>query len=108
MESSRQEHWSGLPCPPSGNFPNQGIEPRSPTLQVDSLPSEPPGEAQEYWNGLPYPSIRDLVDPGIEPGPPALQAGSLPAELSGRVKKTPLWSVLTISCNLFNLMAPWA
>ena len=33
--------WSGLPCPPPGNLPNQGIEPRSPTLQADSLPSEP-------------------------------------------------------------------
>ena len=39
---SRQEYWSGLPCPPPGDLPNPGIEPRSPTLQVDSLPSEPP------------------------------------------------------------------
>ena len=44
MEFSRQEHWSGLPCPPSGNFPNPGIKPRSPTLQLGSLPSEPPGK----------------------------------------------------------------
>ena len=41
---SRQEHWSGLPCPPPGHLPNSGIEPRSLTLQVDSLPSEPPGK----------------------------------------------------------------
>ena len=39
---SRQEYWSGLPCPPPGNLPNPGIKPRSPALQVDSLPSEPP------------------------------------------------------------------
>ena len=39
---SRQEYWSGLLCPPSGDLPNPGIEPRSPTRQVDSLPSEPP------------------------------------------------------------------
>ena len=26
---SRQEHWSGLPCPPPGDFPNPGIEPES-------------------------------------------------------------------------------
>ena len=38
---SRQEYWSGLPCPPPGDLPNPGIEPRSPTLQVDSLSSEP-------------------------------------------------------------------
>ena len=41
---SRQEYWSGLPCPPLGDLPNPGIEPRSPAWQVDSLPSEPPGK----------------------------------------------------------------
>ena len=30
MEFSRQEYWSGLPCPPSGNLPDPGIEPISP------------------------------------------------------------------------------
>ena len=35
---SRQEYWSGLPCPPPGDFSNPGIEPVSPALQVDSLP----------------------------------------------------------------------
>ena len=39
---SRQECWSGLPWPPPGDLSNPGIKPRSPTLQVDSLPSEPP------------------------------------------------------------------
>ena len=43
-EFSRQEYWSGLPCPPPGVLPNPGIEPRSPTLQVDSLSSKPPGK----------------------------------------------------------------
>ena len=33
----RQEYWSGLPCPPPGDLPNSGIEPRSPALQADSL-----------------------------------------------------------------------
>ena len=41
---SRQEYWSGLPYPPPGDFPNPGIGSRSPTLQADSLPSEPPGK----------------------------------------------------------------
>ena len=41
---SRQEYWSGLPCSPPRDLPNPGIEPRSPTLQADSLPSEPPGK----------------------------------------------------------------
>ena len=41
---SRKEYWSGLPYPPPGDLPNPGIEPRSLTLQVDSLPSESPGK----------------------------------------------------------------
>ena len=41
---SRQESWSGLPCPPPGDLPNPGIKPRSPALQVDSLPIELPGK----------------------------------------------------------------
>ena len=42
MKLSRQEHWSGLPFPSSGDLPDPGIESGSPTLQADSLPSEPP------------------------------------------------------------------
>ena len=34
--------WSGLPFPSPGYLPNPGIEPGSPALQADSLPSEPP------------------------------------------------------------------
>ena len=37
---SRQESWGGLSCPPPGDLPNPGIEPRSPMLQADSLPAE--------------------------------------------------------------------
>jgi len=40
MGFSRQEYWSGLPCPPSGDPPDPGMEPRSPALQADSLLSE--------------------------------------------------------------------
>ena len=39
---SRQEYWSGLPFPSPGDLPGPGIEPGSPTLQADSLTSEPP------------------------------------------------------------------
>ena len=41
---SRQEYRSGLPCPPPGDLPNPEIEPRSPALQVDSLPAESQGK----------------------------------------------------------------
>ena len=41
---SRKECWSGLPFPSPGDLPNSGIEPGSPALQADALPSEPPGK----------------------------------------------------------------
>ena len=44
MGFSRQEYWSGLPFPSPGDLPDPGIEPGSPALQADSLPSEPPGK----------------------------------------------------------------
>ena len=85
MEFSRQEYWSGLPFPSPGDLPNSGMEPRSPALQADALPSEPPGkpkyfleppflvgDGQEYRSGLPFPSPGDLPDPGIKPRSPAL------------------------------------
>ena len=50
---SRQEYLSGLPCPSPGDLPNPGIEPRSPAVQVDSLPSEPPAKPMNTGVGSP-------------------------------------------------------
>ena len=44
MEFSRPEYWSGKSFPSPEDLPNPGIEPRTPALQSDSLPSEPPGK----------------------------------------------------------------
>ena len=44
MGFSRQEYWNGLPVPSPGDLPDPGIEPRSPALQAEALPSEPPGK----------------------------------------------------------------
>ena len=44
MEFSRQEYWNGLPILFPRDLPDPRIEPRSPALQADSLPSEPPGK----------------------------------------------------------------
>jgi len=52
MEFFRQEYWSGLPFPSPRDLPNPGIELKSPALQADSLPSEPPGKPREN-NGFP-------------------------------------------------------
>ena len=44
---SRQEYWSGLPCPPPRGLPNPRIKPRSPPLHTDSLLSEPPWKPKD-------------------------------------------------------------
>ena len=62
MEFSRQEYWSGLPCPPPGDLPNPGIE--SPASvrnlrllhllhwQEVSLPLAPPGKPAKEVLGV--------------------------------------------------------
>ena len=49
MGLPRQEYWSGLPFPSTGDLPDPGIESRSPTLQADALLSEPPGKFQVVY-----------------------------------------------------------
>ena len=46
MGFSRQEYWSGLPFPSPGDLPDPRIEPGFPTLQIDTLLSEPPGKPE--------------------------------------------------------------
>ena len=79
-------NWAGLP--------NPGIEPRSSALQVDSLPSEPPGKPKNTRVGSLSLLQGNLPDSGIEPESPALQADSLPAEQPGM-------PVLSMHCLLF-------
>ena len=57
MGFSRQEYWSGLLCSSPGDVPNPGIKPRSPSLQADSLKSEPPGKPKNI-GGVAYPFSR--------------------------------------------------
>ena len=53
-----QEYWSGLPFPFPGDLPDPGIEPGSPSLQADSLPSEPSGDSNHlkgrgaWWSAV--------------------------------------------------------
>ena len=51
VEFSRPEYWSVWPFPSPEDLPNPGIEPRFPTLQVDSLPAEPPGKLKNTGVG---------------------------------------------------------
>ena len=52
MGFSRQEYWSRFPFPSPGDLPDPGIEPGSPALQTDALPSEPPVYTILYLNDL--------------------------------------------------------
>ena len=83
MVFSRQEYWSGLPCPLPGDLPNPGIKPRSPILQANSLPPEPPGKPKNTAVGSPS-LLRRSSQPRNQTGSPALQADSLSAELPGK------------------------
>ena len=72
MGFSRQEYWSGLPFPTPGDLPDPGIKPRSPALQEDALPSEPPGspvlrKSPEIENGnlLQYSCLESSMDRGV-------------------------------------------
>ena len=64
MEFSRPEYWSGQPFPSPGDLPNPGIEPRSPTLQSDSLPAEPQGKPKN--TGLGSLSLLQQIFPSQE------------------------------------------
>ena len=53
MEFSRQEYWSGLPFPSSGDLSDPATElmsPEPPALQVDSLPLEPQGHVNKCFS----------------------------------------------------------
>ena len=80
--------WVAIPSP--GDLPNPEIEPRSPKLQTDSLPSEPPGQPLNTGMG----SLSLLQGIFLTQGSPALQVYSLPVELSG---KTPPLSTHTLT-----------
>ena len=86
LEFSRQEYWSGLAFPSPGDLPNPGVKPRSPELQEDSLPSEPPGKPQEnhlliqpFLGVGSHSLLQGIIPTQIEPRSPALQADSLPS-----------------------------
>ena len=70
MGVSRQEYWSGLPFPSPGDLPNPGLEPRSPALRADTLPSEPPGKPQStegriYYYYYYYMVLINIISDGL-------------------------------------------
>ena len=74
---SQAEYWGGLPFPSPEDFPNPGVEPRSPALWAVSLSAEPPGKPKN--TGVGNLSLLQRIFLTQE-----LQADSLPTELSGK------------------------
>ena len=102
----------GSPCPLPRDLPNPGIEPRSPTLQVDALQSEPPGKPIIY-SMLCYakslqscPTLCDPID-GSPPGSPVrgiLQARILEwVDISFSQRKVKVKSLSRVRL----LVTPW-
>ena len=98
----RQEYWSGLPFPPTGDILHPGTEPESaalangffttsatlslfswlvvsnsatPWTAAHQVPVSVRFPRQEYWSGLPFPSPVDHPDSGTELASPALADG---------------------------------
>ena len=96
MGFSRQEYWSGLPFPSLEDLPDPGIEPGSPALQVDSLPSELQGrfhdgiggpyeeEACTHWGKTIWGHSKKVAgfEPGSELSPGNQSAGPLTLDFS--------------------------
>ena len=80
----------------SRDLSNPGIEPRSPALQADSLPAEPPGKPKN--TGVGSLCLLQLIFPTPELVSPALQVDSLPARIEPEpsVKAWTAWEVLII------------
>ena len=88
MEFSRQEYWSGLPCPPPGDLPNPGIYSRSPALQADSLSSESPGKHKN--TGMGSLSLLQGIFPTQESNQGFLHCGCILYQLS--YQGSPFWT----------------
>ena len=66
MEFSRQVYWNGLPFSSPGQLPNPETEPGFPSLQADSLPSEPPGKPLVNRSDIPEKRMFEFEDISTE------------------------------------------
>ena len=110
MGFSRQEYWSVLSFPSPEDLPDPGIEPRTPELQADSLPSELQGSPKvpqscpTLCDPMNY-TVHGIIQARIlewvtfpfsresNPGPPHCRQILLPAEPQGKPKNTGMGSL---------------
>ena len=106
MGFSRQEYWSGLPCPPPGDLLNAGIEPGSPALQAWWDPQHFLGTTSIgpiHSNGFLFRWIRGHEKPNNFPGSPrdSVARDSAPAyvpHLSFGGRGSGAWAALSAFC----------
>ena len=98
MGFSRQEYQRGCHAFLQGNPPNPGIKPRSSALQVDSLPTEPPGSPGTLERGA-YPSSSGSSQPRNRTGVSCIAGGFFTSWATGKPLRR-LWaeSKMQISC----------
>ena len=95
MEFSRPEYCSGEPFPSPGHLSNPGIEPRSPTLQADSLPAEPRRKPSMYT--VQFSSVAQLCPTFATPRTAAQQASLSITNSQSSPKPTSTESVMPSS-----------
>ena len=103
MGCSRQEYWSGVPFPSPRDLPDSGVEPRSPTLQADSLPSEPPGQVLEptsLWHLLQWQAGSLPLAPPGKPGGCSLTSSTMKVWLIHTRRPILLWMFLHLNQSL--------
>ena len=99
MEFSRPEYWSGQPFPFPGDLSNPGIGPRSPAMQVDSLPAEPQGKLKN--TGVGNPSLFHLIFLTQESNPGLLNCRWILYQLSHQKVKVKSFSRVQL------FVTPW-
>ena len=107
MEFSRQEYWSGLSFPSAGDLSDPEIEPGSPALWADSLPSEPPGNV--FFSSVSVQSlsrVRLFETPWIAPRQASLSITNSRSSLKLRSIELVIPSSHLILCRPLLLLPP--
>ena len=93
---SRQESWSRLLCPPPGDLPNPGMEPRSPALEGDSLPLASPGSPKR----TPFLTKWDPTEPLLEAIQPISERERLPPVNCGYISFVAVRIFFSLVCEV--------
>ena len=116
VEFSRQEYWSGLPFPSSGDLPNPGIEPRSSALQAYSLPSKPSGKhfllhfalnLKLFWKNLCTKNNKKATAENVQGGAGVWSGELIVAETGSRMEICPSVSDVITLVTLVSIRWEW-